>query len=70
MKISHILIACVAFAVLGDVFLLSHNRSEEEEWATYRDAHHCVPVSVTEGSSRSGYQCDDGQIHYRWRQMR
>jgi hypothetical protein len=25
---------------------------------------------VTDGSNRSGYQCDDGQIHYRWRQMR
>jgi hypothetical protein len=25
---------------------------------------------VTDGSNRSGYQCDDGQVHYRWRQMR
>jgi hypothetical protein len=70
MKIGYILLACVAFAVLGDVFLLTHNRSEEAEWAAFRDAHHCTPVGATDGSNRAGYQCDDGQVHYRWRQMR
>ena len=70
MKISSIIIASIAFVVLGDIFLLQHNRSKEDEWDGFREAHHCIPVSVTDGSNRAGYQCDDGQVYYRWRQMR
>ncbi len=70
MKISYLIAASIAIVVVGDVFLLYHNRAEEEEWATFRDTHHCVPVAVTDGSNRAGYKCDDGEVHYRWRQMR
>lgn len=70
MKISHILFGGVAFAVVAEAFLLLGNRFVESDWETFRDAHHCVPVAVTDGSNRAGYQCDDGQVHYRWRQMR
>lgn len=70
MKTSHIMIGGVAFAVLAEALLLLNNRREEDGWAAFRDAHHCTPVAVTDGSNRAGYQCDDGQVHYRWRQMR
>ncbi len=70
MKINTIISVSVAFVIVGDIFLLNHNRSKEDEWDAFREAHHCTPVSVTDGSNRSGYQCDDGQVHYRWRQMR
>ncbi|WP_045223638.1 hypothetical protein [Methyloterricola oryzae] len=70
MKTSHLMFGGVAFAVLAEASLLMYNRHEESEWASFRDSHHCTPVAVTDGSNRSGYQCDDGQVHYRWRQMR
>ena len=70
MKLSYIMIGGVAFAVLAEAFLLNSNRRGEDDWVAFRDAHHCVPVAVTDGSNRAGYQCDDGQVHYRWRQMR
>jgi len=70
MKTIHVLFACAAFAVVAEAFLLAANRSVESDWERFRDEHHCVPVSVTDGSNRAGYQCDDGKIHYRWRQMR
>ncbi len=70
MKIGHILLLCLASAVLGDAFLLKHNRNGEDDWALWRDAHHCTPLMETDGSNRAGYRCDDGQVHYRWRQMR
>lgn len=70
MKISHIFVAGVAFAIGAEALLLASNRKGEEDWATFRDTHHCTPVAVTDGSNRAGYQCDDGQVHYRWRQMR
>lgn len=70
MKISYIMFGGVAFAVIAEALLLMSNRSDEQAWASFRDEHHCIPVAVTDGSNRAGYQCDDGQVHYRWRQMR
>lgn len=70
MKISHVMFGGVAFAVLVEALLLKSNQRGEEAWAAFRDSHHCVPVAQTDGSNRAGYQCDDGQVHYRWRQMR
>ena len=70
MKPQYIMLGGVAMAVLAEALLLMHNRQAEDDWATFRDTHHCTPVAVTDGSNRAGYQCDDGQVHYRWRQMR
>jgi len=70
MNIGYILLMCLALAVIGDAFLLSHNRNGEDDWADFRDAHHCTPLMETDGSNRAGYRCDDGKVHYRWRQMR
>jgi hypothetical protein len=70
MKISHIMFGGVAFAVIAETFLLASVRGGEEDWVAYRDAHHCTPVAVTDGSNRAGWKCDDGKVHYRWRQMR
>lgn len=56
--------------VIGEVALLAGNRSTEDGWAAYRDAHSCKPLANIEVSNRAGYICDDGEVHYRWRQMR
>jgi hypothetical protein len=70
MKIGYIMFGCIGFAILLETLLLMNNRKGEDEWASFRDTHHCTPVAVKDGSNRAGYQCDDGQVHYRWRQMR
>ena len=70
MKISHLMFVGIALVILGDTFLTLYNRDQDDDWSTYRDQHHCTPVAKTDGSNRAGYQCDDGQVHYRWRQMR
>ena len=64
------MLGCVAFALIAEALLLMSNRNQEAEWANFREAHHCTPVALADGSNRAGYQCDDGEIHYRWRQMR
>lgn len=56
--------------VLGEVLLLANNRNNEDGWAEYRDSHNCKAVAQIEVSNRAGYLCDDGEVHYRWRQMR
>ena len=70
MQLRYLMIMGIAVVVLGDIYLLQHNRSKEDDWEAFRNAQHCKPVGQTDGSNRAGYQCDDGQIHYRWRQMR
>lgn len=70
MKISHVMIGGVAFAVIAETLLLMNNRRGEDDWVAFREQHHCKPLAVTDGSNRAGYECDDGQVHYRWRQMR
>ena len=69
MKLSYIAGAFILL-IAGEALLLHSNRSLENEWATFRDQHACQPLSNTDGSNRSGYLCDDGEVHYRWRQMR
>ena len=69
MKLSYIGLAILVL-VLGEAALLANNRTQEDGWAEYRDSHNCKPVGDIEVSNRAGYLCDDGQVHYRWRQMR
>jgi hypothetical protein len=69
MKLSYIGLAILVL-VLGEAALLANNRTQEDGWAEYRDSHNCKPVGNIEVSNRAGYLCDDGQVHYRWRQMR
>jgi len=69
MKLSYIGLAILVL-VLGEAALLASNRTQEDGWAEYRDSHGCKPVGDIEVSNRAGYLCDDGQVHYRWRQMR
>ncbi|NJD07745.1 MAG: hypothetical protein FIA97_14795 [Methylococcaceae bacterium] len=70
MQVTHIMLGGMLFAIAAEALLLASNRKADDEWATFRDAHHCIPVAVTDGSNRSGYRCDDGKVYYRWRQMR
>jgi hypothetical protein len=69
MNLYYILIAILVL-VIGESLLLASNRSEEDGWAQFKEAHQCKPVGSTDGSNRAGYLCDDGEVHYRWRQMR
>ena len=42
----------------------------EEDWAAFKEKHHCVSVAQEQGGNGAGWRCDDGQIHYRWRQQK
>ncbi len=42
----------------------------EEEWTKFKEQHHCVSVAEARGANGSGWYCDDGKIHYRWRQQK
>lgn len=42
----------------------------EADWDAYVQEHHCKSQGSMDGSNRGGWLCDDGKIHYRWRQQR
>lgn len=53
------------------VFLLLYSAPEGgDDWDTYVRDHHCQAVGAADGSNRGGWRCDDGKVHYRWRQQR
>jgi hypothetical protein len=57
-----------AFIVV--VYLILSAPEGEADWEAYVRDHHCTPVGAMDGSNRGGWRCDDGKVHYRWRQQR
>ncbi|RYU57527.1 hypothetical protein EWI61_12580 [Methylolobus aquaticus] len=41
----------------------------EADWQEFAQKHHCVSVAKERIGHGSGYRCDDGEVHYRWRQQ-
>lgn len=64
-----------AFSVLGAAaltvgYLILSAPEGEADWQRYVETHHCKAVAATDGSNRGGWRCDDGKVHYRWRQQK
>jgi hypothetical protein len=57
-------------AFLVVVYLILSAPEGEADWEAYVRDHHCTPVGAMDGSNRGGWRCDDGKVHYRWRQQR
>lgn len=60
----------LAVGLIGAVIMMKSAPEGEEEWNAYVRDHHCQAVGTTDGSNRGGWRCDDGKVHYRWRQQR
>ena len=58
----------VALMVVAYLILTAHEG--EGDWLKFVEAHHCQAVGAADGSNRGGWRCDDGKIHYRWRQQK
>jgi len=52
------------------VYLLAFAPEADEEWEAFKTAHHCHSVGQQAGNNQGGWRCDDGEIHYRWRQQK
>ena len=65
----------VAFAILAvagfSVVLMIFNAPEaEKDWEEFKQKHHCVSLDQDRGGRAAGWRCDDGEVHYRWRQQK
>ena len=61
-----------SLAVAGAVviYLIQFAEEGEEDWDAFKTAHHCQSVGQQAGNNQGGWRCDDGEIHYRWRQQK
>ena len=57
-------------ALIAVIFLILSAPEGEADWGAYVREHHCKAQSGMDGSNRPGWICDDGKVHYRWRQQR
>lgn len=62
------LLAVAVFIATLDVLLSA--RENDEDWEDYREKHRCVPLEPGMSSIHGGWRCDDGKVHYLWRQQR
>ena len=68
-------IEIAAFSTLGLAFvtvayLIFSAPEGEADWQKFVAEHHCQSVGGEGGNNRGGWRCDDGKIHYRWRQQK
>lgn len=59
---------CVAGGMV--VYLLFTAQEADEDWEAFKERHHCMSVGEQAGNQQGGWRCDDGEVHYRWRQQR
>jgi hypothetical protein len=52
------------------VFLLAFAPEADEDWEAFKLTRHCQSVGSEAGNNQGGWRCDDGKIHYRWRQQK
>ena len=52
------------------VYLLLFAQEADEDWEAFKSAHHCQSVGQQAGNNQGGWRCDDGQVHYLWRQQK
>ncbi len=60
-------LVAVGLLVLGRIIASPEG---EGDWIAFKEKHHCVSVAEARGSNGSGWYCDDGKVHYRWRQQK
>ena len=70
-NIFNILLALFFGAVLIELSSLYMGvNTDDGQWEQFKADHHCRLLINESGNQRLSWQCDDGEIHYRWRQQR
>lgn len=62
--------AALGVAAITVGYLIISAPEGEQDWQAFLKAHHCTSVGTEGGNNRGGWKCDDGQVHYRWRQQK
>lgn len=60
----------LAVAGLSVVLMIISVPEGDREWEEFKARNHCLSVAQERGGRAAGWRCDDGEIHYRWRQQK
>lgn len=60
----------LAIAFLVVVWMMKSAPEGEADWQKFVKDNNCVSLGDAGGNNRGGWKCEDGKIHYRWRQQR
>lgn len=63
-----LLYAAFAMAIIKLVDLYTDINEHEDNWAEFKQEHHCELKKTAAGQVQLAWQCDDGRTYYRWRQ--
>jgi len=64
-----ILYLLFVLAIVTLIDLYSDINEHEDNWAEFKQEHHCSLKKTPAGNVQSAWQCDDGKTYYRWRQV-
>ena len=65
-----LLVIFFSVAVIQLLSLYMNINADDGQWERFKTDHHCSLLVNDRGSQRLSWQCDDGEIYYRWRQQR
>jgi hypothetical protein len=60
----------LAVAGLSVALMIFAAPEGEEDWEEFKVKNHCVSLAQERGGRAAGWRCDDGEVHYRWRQQK
>lgn len=64
-------IALVLLVSIIVLFRLHLKTQIDDNWEQFRVEHQCKKINtLSNGKQRAGWECDDGEVYYRWHQMR
>jgi hypothetical protein len=65
-----LLIAALIAAIVKLTSLYLSVNTDDGAWEQFKAEHHCKLRVSEHGTQRASWECDDGEIYYRWRQQR
>lgn len=65
-----VFIGLLFFIAISKLLALYMSNVDDGDWERFKTEHDCRLLVNESGNQRLSWQCNDGKIHYRWRQQR
>ena len=69
-RIDFMLVILFAVVVIKIYSLYFSVNADDGNWEQFKSEHSCKLLTTETGTQRLSWECDDGEIYYRWRQQR
>ena len=65
-----LLMFLVAIVIIKLSSLYFSINADDGNWEQFKSDHNCKLLTTKTGTQRLSWECDNGEIYYRWRQQR